>query len=64
MLCLQAQMGDDDLHDADEGELEQLPTPQELSADLHAIEEAVAAIDEVMLTSSVCAGTDGRRRSA
>ena len=39
-------MGDDDLHDPDEGELEQLPTPQELSADLHAIEEAVAAIEE------------------
>ena len=42
---VQAQMGADELRDGDEGALEQLPTPQELSADLHAIEEAVAAIE-------------------
>ena len=39
-------MGEDDLREGDEGELGELPTPQELSADMAAIEEAVAAIEE------------------
>ena len=34
------------LEDSEEGTLEDMPTPQELSKDLHAVEEAVAAIEQ------------------